>query len=138
MFPSCGGPRTGSIVHKHFTDKLLLRRVIAVAAAYAIALASLIASLSAVRAAVADAMSSDIVICQQTALGQSAPGGIPADYQSNCVGCVVLLAAVPPPPSASITVEQKPGTVLPIPPKRELPSDPQARSYQSRGPPLAA
>jgi hypothetical protein len=112
--------------------------VIALAAAYAIALSSLIASLSAVRAAVIDATSSGIVICQQTALGRKAPTGMPRDCQSCCIGCLVFLAAVPPPPTAAITIERTSSRALPLPAKRELPSDPQVRSHQSRAPPIAA
>jgi len=125
-------------VHKRFAKRPLLRRVIALAAAYAIALSSLIASLYAVRAAVVDATSYGIVICQQTHLGETAPSGMPRDCQSCCIGCLVLLAAVPPPPTVTIAIERTPGRPLPLPGKHELPFDPQARSHQSRAPPLAA
>jgi hypothetical protein len=125
-------------VHRHFANRPLLRRAVALAAAYAIALASLIASLSAVRAAVVDATSPGLVICQTTHFGGTAPSGLPRDSDSRCIGCLVLLAAVPPPPTTAIAAEQTPGRALPLPANRELPSDPQARSHQSRGPPIAA
>jgi hypothetical protein len=114
----------------------LVRRVIALTVAYAIALASLIASFSAVRAAVADATSSDIIICQRTSLGQTAPGSDHGDCSASCcIGCLTLLAAVPPPPTAAIAVEQTQGRLIPLPAKAELPFDPQTRSHQSRAPP---
>jgi hypothetical protein len=121
-------------VHERFANRPLLRRVIALVAAYAIALSSLIASFSAVRAAVADATSSGTVICQPTLLGQTVPTGLPMDCDS-CNGCLVLLAAVPPPPTTAIAIKQAPGVLLPLPAKAELPFDPQTRSHQSRAPP---
>lgn len=123
---------------ERFANGLLLRRVIALAAAYAIALSGLIASFSAVRAAVADATSSEIVICQPTLLGEKGPTGVPTDCESCCVGCLVLLAAVPPPSTMAIAIERTPGTLLPLPAKPKLPSDPQTRSHQSRAPPQKA
>ncbi|MGH6674408.1 MAG: hypothetical protein ACRECV_20875 [Xanthobacteraceae bacterium] len=125
-------------MHKRFTKRPLLRGVIALAAAYAIALSSLIASLSAVRAAVVDATSSGIVICQPTLLGQTAPAGPPRDCDSCCIGCPILLAAVPPAPTMAIAVERTSGKLLPVLAKHELPSNPEAISHQSRAPPLAA
>lgn len=126
-------PRTG-FVYERFAKRSLLRRVVALTAAYAIALSSLIASFSAVRAAVADATSFGTVICQPTLLGHTAPTGVPIDCDS-CLGCLVLLAAVPPPPTMAVTIEQAPGCLLPLPVKAELPFDPQTRSHQSRAPP---
>jgi hypothetical protein len=125
-------------VRGSFAKRPLLWRVTALAAAYAIALSSLIASLSAVRAAVTDATSSGIVICQPTLLGQTAPTGIPRDCDSCCIGCPILLGAVPPAPTMAIAIEQTPGKLLPLVAKRELSSDPQARYHQSRAPPQNA
>lgn len=122
-------------MYRNFAKWQLQRRIIALVAAYTIALASLIATLSAVRAAVTDATSSGIVICQPTLLGQTAPSGMPSDCGSCCIGCADLLAAVPPPPTASVAIEQTQGVLLPTPPTDEPPFDPQVRSHQSRGPP---
>jgi hypothetical protein len=117
----------------------MLRRVIALTAAYAIALSSLIASFSAVRAAVADATSLGTVICQHTQLGPSAPGSDHPDCDSSCcIGCLMLLAAVPPPPAASVAVRQSPGRVLPLPAPVNTGSGQQTKSHRSRGPPFDA
>lgn len=126
-------------VYGRFGERPLLRRVTAVAAAYAIALASLIASFGAVRAAVADAPSLGIIICQRTELGQTAPAGDHGDCGSSCcVGCLLLLAAVPPPPTASIAVERLRGRRLTVLAILDLSSGPQTKSHRSRAPPVAA
>jgi hypothetical protein len=107
-------------------------------AAYAIALSSLIASFSAVRAAVADATSSGHVICQSTLFGHTAPTGIPKDCDSSCcIGCLALLAALPPPPATSVAVAQRSQRLLSLPVATDLPSDPQTKSHRSRAPPDA-
>lgn len=116
----------------------MLRRFVALGVAYAIALASVIATVGAVRAEVADATSSGIVICHLTRFGQTAPSGTPKGCDNSCcIGCLVLLAAVPPPPTTSIVVAQSPGRLLPPPVATELPSDPQTKSHRSRAPPFA-
>jgi hypothetical protein len=124
-------------VHERFAKRPLLRRIIALGAAYAIALSSLIASFSAVRAAVADTTSSDIVICQPTFLGHTTPTSLPAGFDS-CVGCLVLLAAVPPPPTTAIALEQSPGQLLALPIILDLSSRSQTKSHRSRAPPQSA
>jgi hypothetical protein len=122
-----------------FAKCLPLWRVVALVAAYAIALSGLIASFNAVRIAVAEANSSNIVICQQAQLGNPAPGSELGDLgKSCCDGCLIQLAAVPPPPTASIAVEQSEGQVLALPAVVAFRSDPQARSHRSRAPPQSA
>jgi hypothetical protein len=126
-------------VRKGFAKRPLAQRVIALAAAYAIALSSLIASFSAVRAAVADATASDIVICQRTLLGQTAPGSDHGDCSASCcLGCLTLLAAVPPPPTTVIALERSPGQLLALPVTLDLPFNPQTKSHRSRAPPQPA
>jgi hypothetical protein len=126
-------------VRESFAKRPLLRRVVALAAAYAIALSGLIASFGAVRGAVADAASLGIVICQPTLLGQTAPGNHNSDRdRSSFVGCPVLLGAVPPPPMSSIAAEQSSGRLLALPAIIDLPSATQTKSHRSRAPPRAA
>jgi hypothetical protein len=126
-------------LQKNFAERPLLRRVVALAAAYAIALSSLIASFSAVRAAVADATASDIVICQRTQLGQTAPGSDHGDCSTSCcLGCLTLPAAVPPPPTTAVALERSPGQLLALPVTLDLPFNPQTKSHRSRAPPIAA
>jgi hypothetical protein len=120
--------------------QLRRRRVVALVAAYAIALSGLIASFGAVRAAAADATGSGNVICHIARLDHPAPtGDSNSDCNSSCcIGCLVLLAAMPPPPAMAIAIERTAGSLLPLPAKPDLPSDPQTRSHQSRAPPQTA
>jgi hypothetical protein len=86
----------------------LRQRFIALAAAYVIALSSLVASFVAARAAAGDAAHPGGVICHTEHLGQTAP--FPGDTNSKlCVdrcgaGCVMLLAALPPPPVTAVAM----------------------------------
>jgi hypothetical protein len=126
-------------VRKRFAKWLALRRVVALAAAYAIALSGLIASFNAVRMAVADASSANVVICERAQLGNPAPDSDLGDLgKSCCAGCLIQLAAVPPPPTASIAVEQSAGQLLALPVIVDFRSDPKTRSHQSRAPPQSA
>ena len=126
-------------MYARFANRPLLRRIVALSAAYAIALASLIASFGAIRSAVADASSLGIVICQPTLLGQSRPGDRDAGRgNSCCIACTVLLAAVPPPSTVSISLAQSLGQALVLPATVDLPSAPRSKSHRSRAPPLAA
>jgi hypothetical protein len=138
MFYSYGMcPTPGSIVHRRFANRPLLRRVTALMAAYAITLSGLFASVSAVRAAVADATAADIVICH-TPLGQPAPAGDHGDCSSSCcIGCLMLLAGVPPPPMASVAVVQSSGRPIAPPAVINIASRRQTKSHRSRAPPFA-
>jgi hypothetical protein len=82
------------------------QRVVALAAAYAIALAGLIASFDTAQA-VADATAQpDVVICHNSPADEPAPG--PQDSNGNlciksCVGCITSLAmAIPPTPRSAL------------------------------------
>ena len=124
-------------MYARFANRPLFRRIDALSAAYAIALASLIASFGAIRSAVADANSLGIVICQPTLLGQSGPGDRDAGRgNSGCIACTVLLAAVPPPPTVSVAVEQTPGRRLLARAIVGHVRDRRARAHQSRAPPI--
>lgn len=126
-------------MHKRFAKWLLLRRVVALAAAYAIALSGLIASFNAVRMAVADANSANVVICERAQLGNPTPGSDLGDLgKSCCAGCLIQLAAVPPPPNASASAEQSAGELLVLPAAIGFRSDPQTKSHRSRAPPQSA
>jgi hypothetical protein len=127
----------GSIVDRRYANRPLLRRVTALTAAYAIALWGLFASFSAVRAAVADATASDTVICH-TLRGQTAPGGDHRDCSSSCcIGCLMLLSGVPPPPMVSIAVLRSFGQPIAPPTVINIVSRRQTKSHRSRAPPFA-
>jgi hypothetical protein len=126
-------------VRKRFDRSPLLRSVVAIVAAYAIALSTLIVSFGVARAAVADATSGQIVICERAQLGNPAPGGDHGDLgNSCCTGCLILLAAVPPPPTASVAVERSAGRPLAPASIIDIRSEPQTRTHQSRAPPRSA
>jgi len=128
----------GFILALDIVKSPLARRLVALAAAYAVALSGVIASCGAVRAAVADATSSDIVICRPTLLSQTAPGGR-ADLESQCCGgCLIKCGAVPPPSASSVALEDRPGQLLMLPAMIGLRSVPSTRSHQSRAPPQKA
>jgi hypothetical protein len=118
----------------------LARRLVALAAAYAIALAGLIVSFGAVRAATAAATGSGSVICHTARLDRSAPAGDSNSDCNNscCIGCLVLLAAVPPPAMASVAIAQAPGQPMSLPAIIDLPSTPHIKSHRSRAPPQSA
>jgi hypothetical protein len=80
----------------------LRRRVIALAAAYAIALSSVIASFGAAQAAAEAINQPDGVLCHSSTAAAAQPA--PRSDESNskicvescCIGCLALAAAVPP------------------------------------------
>lgn len=126
-------------MQKRFARWLLLWRVVALTAAYAIALSGLIASFNAVRIAVAQANALDTIICERAQLSNPTPGSDLGDLgKSGCDGCLIQLAAVPPPPTGSIALEQSAGQVLALPAIVAFRSNPQTRSHQSRAPPQSA
>ncbi len=120
----------------------LRRRVIALTAAYAIALASLVASFAAAQTAAAAAAVPGGIICH-TAAGQQAPSPAGQDghlcIDSCCIGCMAPMAAVPPAPADAIPLPRTASNRIAAPVDtsgfagaREL------KSHRSRAPPLTA
>jgi hypothetical protein len=140
MFPFTQCAPTGlGFVRKRFDSWPSLRRLIAVAAAYAIALSGLIASFNAVRIAASAADPLASVICERAQFGNPAPGDDHGDLgKSCCVGCLIQLGAVPPPPTVSVSIEQSAGELLALPIVIDFRSDPQTKSHRSRAPPQSA
>src|SRR6202023_2882223 len=109
----------GRTVRKYFARRPLRRRIVALAAAYAIALASLIASFGAASAAAAAAGATGI-ICHTRVAGDEAPSSGDTNTKhcidNCCIGCLMLMAAMPPPPAkitgASLSARQS----IPPPP----------------------
>ena len=128
-------------MRKYFARRPLRRRIVALAAAYAIALSSLIASFGAASAAAAAAAPSGI-ICHTLVAGNEAPSSGDSNAKhcidNCCIGCLMFTAAVPSPPakitgaplSASQSIAPTQTTVL----VGAL----QAKDHRSRAPPLAA
>jgi hypothetical protein len=129
-------------VHRHFARWSLRRRVIALVAAYALALGGLFAGLAAGSAAALAAAGPAAVICH------SESGSAPAPSQNNdsghvcvdscCVGCVLLTAALPPPPVKAIGAPQSAARPLAVTAALAIPTGNSTRSHQSRAPPLRA
>jgi len=118
------------------------RRVVALVAAYAVALSSLLASFGAARAAAEAATSPFGVLCHNTRADQSSPltGGSNSNICIDCccVGCLMPMAALPPPPAtaapSSLAISHR---VQPVA-MAALAGVRAARSYRSRAPPYDA
>jgi hypothetical protein len=128
-------------VRKYFAKRPLRRRIVALAAAYAIALASLIASFGAASAAAAAAAPSGI-ICHTLVAGDEAPASGDTNTKhcidNCCIGCLMLMAAVPPPPAkitgAPLTASQS----IASPQNIVLSGGLESKDHRSRAPPPAA
>jgi hypothetical protein len=128
-------------VRRYFARRPLRRRIVALAAAYAIALSSLIASFGAASAAAAAAAPNGI-ICHTLVAGDEAPSSGDTNTKhcidNCCIGCLMLMAAVPPPP-AKITGAPLSASRFIAPPQNiVLVGALQTKDHRSRAPPLAA
>lgn len=128
-------------MHKRPRRQSWQRRIIALAATYVIALSSLLASFGAARAAAETTANPFSVICHHDLAGQSTPAD---DSNGNtcidccCVGCLMPMAALPPPPEIAAPV------VVAVPYRfvaralAPLAGTRTARSHRSRAPPFGA
>jgi hypothetical protein len=87
----------------------LRQRIIALAAAYAIVLSSLIASFGVARAAAETAGVAGFPLCHALAAAPTSPASAPGQTDTTCtnsccIGCLMLLAAVPSPPSSAAPI----------------------------------
>jgi hypothetical protein len=125
-----------------FTDRALRRRAIALVAAYAIALASLLATYTSARAAGDIGTNPVGVICHTDLVGQSGSSGGHDDGQACangcCIGCLTLMAALPPPPVTVTGAPQAAGVLLSLPTADAVAAGFETKSYRSRAPPLTA
>jgi hypothetical protein len=134
----------GRTVRKYFARRPLRRRIVALAAAYAIALSSLIASFGAASAAAEAATAPDgIIICHTIVAGSETPS--PADQTNSkhcidncCVGCLMLMAAVPAPPAKITGAPLSASQSIGPPQNFVLVGGPDTKDHRSRAPPLAA
>ena len=127
-------------MHKNFTKWPLRRRIIVLAAAYAIALSGIIANFGLGRAAAAEAGAPGIVTCHTEITGDPSPmGGEDNDRicsNSCCIGCLMPMAALPPPSANAAGAPQSARQILPARAVVGLPLGPQTKSHQSRAPPV--
>jgi hypothetical protein len=130
-------------VRKYFARRPLRRRIVALAAAYAIALSSLIASFASASAAAEAATAPEgIIICHTVVAGNKAPS--PADQTNSkhcvdncCIGCLMLMAAVPPPPAKIVRVPLSVSQTIAPPQNIVLVGGLQTKDHRSRAPPSA-
>src|SRR5271169_807526 len=129
-------------VHKHFGTRLLRKRLIALAAAYAIALAGLIANFGGAQMAAAAAAQPTGIICHTDLAGQPAPsqdGGTGKTCTDDCcTGCLMLMAALPPPPVDAVASPQSASSRIVPPAVALLASGPGTKAHRARAPPLTA
>jgi hypothetical protein len=128
-------------VRKYFARRPLRRRIVALAAAYAIALSSLIASFGAASAAAAAAGPTGI-ICHTLVAGDEAPAS--GDTNSKhciddcCIGCLMLMAAVPPPPAKIFRAPLSASQSIAPPQNIVLVGGLETKDHRSRAPPPVA
>ena len=127
-------------MYEFFRKRLLQKRLIAFAAAYAIALSGLIASFGGAQmAAAAAGAQPDFVICHSDGGGDAAPDGGQTGGKTClsdcCTGCLIFSAALPQPPATASTIPQSAGERIAPAAAVVFVASPRARSYQSRAPP---
>jgi hypothetical protein len=117
-------------------------RVIALVAAYAIALSSLLASGVAARAAAELVAQSGGILCHTDEAGPAAPTN---DKDNNricvdccCVGCLSLMAPVSLPQARIIVLGTLSSQVVAPPAMIVVAGSPSAKSHRSRAPPCEA
>jgi len=128
-------------VGTRYAKRPLQRRIIALAAAYAIALASLIASFGTARAAAEAINQTDGVICHGS--GAERPAPVPDEtsgkicVDSCCVACLSIAAAMPSPVvTAAVphSLSQRPALLT----RFVLAAGTDFNAHRSRGPPSAS
>ena len=128
-------------MRKYFARRPLRRRIVALAAAYAIALSSLIASFGAASAAAAAAAPNG-VICHTLVAGDQAPSSGDTNGKhcadNCCIGCLMLMAAVPPPPAKIIGAPLSARQSIAPPQNIVLSGGLETKDHRSRAPPPAA
>ena len=119
----------------------LRQRVIALVAAYALALTNLLATFAAAQAAAEAATVADPALCHSS-VGQPAPlsdksgGKICPDC---CIGCLGSASSGAPPPASSVvTVPETSFTRLELPVQVAVVPATHSSAYRSRGPPSAS
>jgi hypothetical protein len=129
-------------VRKYFARRPLRRRIVALAAAYAIALASRIASFGAASAAAAAAAAPNVIICHTLAAGDEAPASGDTSTKhcidNCCIGCLMHIVAVPPPPAKIARAPLSAGQSIAPPQNIVLVGALETKDHRSRAPPLAA
>jgi hypothetical protein len=128
-------------MRKSLAKHQLRRRAIALVAAYAMALSSLLASGVAARAAAELIAQSGGALCQTDVGGQAVPAS--GDSNTNCtdyhcIACLTLVLGLSP-PDARLTIAGKPShQVVGLLTTSRVTGRPRAKSHRSRAPPHEA
>lgn len=128
-------------MRNHSGGRTLKRRIIALVAAYAVALSSLVASLGAAHAAAEAAGNPLGVFCHGAADGTAFPvgqGNSGICIDGCCIGCLMPLAALPPPPVAALPSLAAVGYRVALPASIALRDARTAKAHRSRAPPFGA
>jgi hypothetical protein len=120
----------------------LRQRVIALVAAYAIALSGLIAGFSGAAAAAEAASQPNVILCHSDSAGAPA---LPADQGNSknctegcCIGCLMQMASLPPPPASPLATLRIARKVLHPVAVAVSTGVRQTGLHRSRAPPLTA
>jgi hypothetical protein len=116
----------------------LRQRIVALAAAYVIALSGLMASLAGAQAAAEAIHPSEGILCHSGAAGQQGPASDRSDGKicaDCCIGCLVTAAAVP--PQSLAVAPHSFSHRIAILTRLLLVASAEFNSYRSRGPPIA-
>lgn len=130
----------GQVVRMRFARRALRQRIVALVAAYAIAIASLIANFGAARAAADAIVQPDNVICHTVVADQPVPSpdgtGNAICADCCCIGCLAMAAAVAPPFVAAATPHTLSRRLTPLTDFGRI-TGVQSNAHRSRGPPPA-
>jgi hypothetical protein len=127
-------------VRMTFSKRPLRQRVVALAAAYAIALSSLMTSMAAAQAAAEAIKPSEGILCHGNAAEQPAPRSDDSNgkvcVELCCVGCLVMAAAIPP-QTLAVEVPHSLSQRIVTLTRLVLVAGAKFNSHRSRGPPPA-
>jgi DUF2946 family protein len=126
-------------VRRTFARRPLRQRIVALVAAYAIALASLIASFGAAQAT-AEAVNGGTGIICHSDVAEGAPATGPHESDGtlcfkSCIGCIASLATVIPPTVAAAGLPQLSFKRLDLPARVTPIAGAKFKAHRSRGPP---
>lgn len=130
-------------MRNYFAKRALWQRVIALIAAYAIALSGLLANFGAAQAAAAAVLNPGSIICHTVLPGEQPPAPAGDTNGKACldcccgVGCIMTVAALPP-PAGMAPLPQILAHRLAPPALAELPGAHTDKSHRARAPPLNA
>jgi len=122
-----------------FAKRPLRQRVVALVAAYAIALSGLMTSLAGAQTAQAEATAQpEAIICHSSSADQSAPAS--QDDNNNlciksCVACITSLAMAIPPTVSATRMPQSASKRVDLPVRLVRLDSAKANAHRARGPP---